>query len=87
MKSNFLDSAMNSAQIVLLITVPQKGTYQRVKLEKMSKWIQGDWVKHGECGLRIEQTQMQMPALLSSSKELDPSRPPRDTGSNLSLVL
>jgi len=53
MKSSFLDSA----QIVILITMPQKATDQRVELEKMSKRIQGDWVKQGECGLRVKRSQ------------------------------
>lgn len=57
MKSSFLDSAVNSAWIVILTTMPQKATDQRDKLEKMSKWIRGDWVKQGERGLRVKESQ------------------------------
>lgn len=57
MKSSFLDSAVNSAWIVILTTMPQKAADQRVELEKMSKWIRGDWVKQGERGLRVKQSQ------------------------------
>ena len=64
MKSSSLDSAVNPAQVVILITVPQKAVDQRLgELQEMNTWVQGDWVKQQECGQRVNRARIQTPAL------------------------